>query len=80
VAAGAVVGLGTRAADAAAALGSCTRGITAAVLDPTVHIAPGGLSVPIWTPAPGRVLSTSAREAAIFDWLDAYIGRSRPLT
>jgi hypothetical protein len=76
----AVVGLGAGAADAATALGSCIHRIAAAVFDPPVNVVPGRLSVPIWAPEPGRVLSASAREAAIFDWLDVFIGRCRRST
>jgi hypothetical protein len=67
----AVIGLGPGAADAAAARGSYP--LAAAVLDPPVHVAPGRLSTPIAMHPPGRILSAAAREAAMFDWLDAYL-------
>jgi hypothetical protein len=67
----AVIGLGPGATDAAATLGSYP--LAAAVLDPPVHVAPGRLSTPIAMHPPGRILSATAREAAMFDWLDAYL-------
>jgi hypothetical protein len=69
----AVIGLGAGAADVAEVLGSHPDRVAAAVLDPPVHVAPRHLSTPVSMLPPGRVLSTSAREAAIFDWLEAYL-------
>lgn len=69
----AVIGLGPGAADAAAALRSRSHRIAAAVLDPPVHVGPRRLSTPISMQPPGRVLSAAAREAVIFDWLEAYL-------
>jgi hypothetical protein len=69
----AVISLGAGAADVAAALGSLSDRIAAAVLDQPVHIATGRSSTPISLLPPGCVLSTAARQAAIFDWLDAHL-------
>lgn len=69
----AVIGVGAGAADAAAALGSRPHRIAAAVLDPPVHVAPRHLSTPVLMQQPGRVVSPSAHEAAVFDWLETYL-------
>ncbi|HVP02069.1 MAG TPA: hypothetical protein VMT10_05820 [Solirubrobacteraceae bacterium] len=69
----AVIGLGAGAANAAAVVGSRPHRIAAAVLDPPVHVEPQRLSTPVLTHRPGRVLSASAREAAVFDWLEAHL-------
>lgn len=69
----AAIGLGAGAADVAAALGSGSDALAAAVLDPPVHVPPECLSTPVAMHPPGRVLSATAREAAMFDWLDGYL-------
>jgi len=69
----AVIGLGAGASDAAAALRSRSHRIAAAVLDRPVHVDPSRLSTPISMQPPGRVLSTAAREAVTFDWLEAHL-------